>query len=151
MKGITCQFSSDVMVDGCGSNWIPNWLPFFQQKLRSRIDKFVQDELQERFAENQNLKREIPQSFSPMEDLYVQYRITGMVWKGEETVMFKANAAVSTTVNGKNQTYPPRGTISDTELAMDWPMYASKDDQSHLLQGLNISTEFFSRLVNHAL
>ena len=86
-----------------------------------------------------------------MENLYVQYRITGMNWTDYETVMFNANAAVSTTVNGKNQTYPPSGTISDTELAMDWPMYAAKDDQSHLLQGLNISTEFFSRLVNHAL
>ena len=127
------------MVDGCATNWIPDILPTFKSWMKSKMDNFVLKRIQDKIDENQNKGKEVPQSFSPMKDLYVHYRITKMTWTRNESMMFEAMAAISTTVDGKNQTYRPK---SGEVITND---FMPKDDrQSHLLQGLSISTEFLS-------
>ena len=104
-------------------------------------------------AIKEKLGEELPQTFSPTKNLYVHYKVTNMTWS-HEAIMITANAAVSTTINDKNETFEPGKAIQEdnTELlSLDWPFHAQKDDQSHLLQGLNISTEFLSRLTQQSI
>ena len=107
--------------------------------MKSKIDNFVLKRIQDKIDENQKQGKEVPQSFSPMQDLYVHYRITKMTWMQNESMMFEAMAAINTTVDGKNQTYRPKNGEVITKDFMP-----EDDRQSHLLQGLSISTEFLS-------
>ena len=106
----------------------------------------INDAIIEKLEEYQNYNKDIPQSFSPMKNLHIMYKITDMKWKGK-AVMFKANAAISTTIDGKIENFKPKGSLTDSKLPMDWEMHSPMDEQSHLLQGLHISTEFLSRFV----
>ena len=78
------------MVDGCATNWIPDILPTLKDWMKSKIDSFVLKRIQDKIDENQRQGREVPQSFSPMKDLHVHYRITKMTWTRNESMMFEA-------------------------------------------------------------
>ena len=104
-------------------------------------------------AMQEKLGKELPQTFSPTNNLYVHYKVTNMTWT-DKALIINANAGVSTTVNGKNETFEPARAIQDKDentdlLSLDWPFQNQRDNHSHLLQGVNISTEFLSRFVEH--
>ena len=112
--------------------------------MKSKIDTFVQNRIQDRIDEEQKEDKEVPQSFSPMKDIVVHYRITNMTWT-EESIMFEANASLSTTVDGEKHTYvPKKGNMVNNNVQLHAP---KENVQTHLLQGLSISKEFLSRFV----
>ena len=119
--------------------------------IKKEMDYFVQNTMQNKLDEIQKQDKEVPQSFSPVRDLYVNYRIINMIWRDNTSLMFEAMAAVLTTVDGKNQTYQPGNASVDfliSERMLAWQKHTPKDNKRHLLQGLSISTEFLSRLVS---
>ena len=142
-------FHRNLNVLGCDSKYI-NWLldsPKLQKYVQTWMISGVERAMQEK------LGKELPQTFSPTNNLYVHYKVTNMTWT-DEAVIINANAAVSTTVNGKNETFEPARAIQDKDentelLSLDWPFQNQRDNHSHLLQGVNISTEFLSRFVEH--
>ena len=74
-------------------------------------------------------------------------QVTGLTW-GDDLVTFHANASFSTMVDGKNLTFIPSDSneeVNAVPLEDNWPMQSPTDDQSHLLQGVRISTEFLNR------
>ena len=119
---------------------VSSFFDFLGYSLEDQINKAIIEKIEE----YQNYSKDIPQSFSPIKNLHVMYKITDMKWK-DKTMMFKANAAISTTVDGEIENFMPN--VTDSKLPVDWPMHSPMDKQSHLLQGLHISTEFLSRFV----
>ena len=127
----------DETIDGCTSKWMSVFKLFWKIRIKSKIVDSVQTWIQGKIDENL-------ESFSPLEDMVVHYRITNMTWT-EESIMFEARAALSTTFDGKEQTYmPKKGKMVNNNVQLHAP---KENVQAHLLQGLSISKEFLSRFV----
>ena len=104
-----------------------------------------------------NFQAEIPEVFEPFKNVYVSYWISGLDWNPER-IVFKARASVSTSVgHDRNVTFvPDKASPSHDDptselIPMDrWNMTSPDDFNSHLLQGVRLSTEFFNSIMWYA-
>ena len=79
--------------------------------------------------------------------MYVHYYITNLEWT-KDYVVFEAWATFSVLVNGKNETYIPEKWHSRELIPMkQWNTTSPDDVDSHLLQGIRLSTEFINGLM----
>lgn len=88
----------------------------------------------------------MPQKFSPLKDVYIDYTVTDFTWK-EDFVIFHANATFATEVDGKRLPFMPSNMGGENKQPMEdnWNMTSPQDGDSHLLQGVRVSTEFMNR------
>ena len=86
----------------------------------------------------------VPEEFSPFPGAYVRYRVTNLAWS-PNYVMFGANASFLATLEGKNVTFDPQSENQARIPFGHWNMTSLDDKQSHLLQGVRLSTQFINR------
>ena len=101
------------------------------------------------FADHYEKQKVVPEEFSPFQNAYVHYLVTFLKWN-KNFVMFAAKASFSATIDGKNVTFVPNITKIENQAHIpleDWNMTSLDDQQSHLLQGVRISTEFVNSLM----
>jgi hypothetical protein len=73
--------------------------------------------------------------------------VTGITWR-DDVVIFHANATFATEIDGRNMTFQPSalsGAVNRKPLEDNWQMTSPDDGESHLLQGVRVSTEFLNR------
>ncbi len=131
---------NDVNVNGCKPPWYLWWF----KKWQSLLNQGVQEAFEE-FANNYEHMAEVPEEFSPLEDVFVKYKITNMHWT-RDYVLFQANATFATVVDGKNKTFVPHGRQNLVPMDL-WNPISFSDRKSHLLQGIRLSTEFLNRFL----
>ena len=97
------------------------------------------------FADHYEKQKQVPEQFSPFQGVYVDYMVTNLTWDSAY-VIFEAKAIFSATVDGKNQTFTP--SKQSKLIPMDqWKSTSADDSQSHLLQGVRLSTQFINSLM----
>ena len=132
----------DVNVAGCKPPWYLSWFNQWKELLNEGVQEAFQQ-----FADNYEHQTEIPEVFSPFKNVFVHYYITNLEWT-KDYVVFEAWATFSVLVNGKNETYIPEKWHSRELIPMkQWNTTSPDDVDSHLLQGIRLSTEFINGLM----
>lgn len=132
----------DVNVKGCRPPWFLFWFKAWQDLLNKGVQEGFQS-----FADNYEKQKLVPEEFSPLPNVYVHYVITNLAWHPSH-VMFEAKATFSASLNNKNVTFLPNSIRNEHSIPYDnWNMTSLDDRQSHLLQGVRLSTEFINSLM----
>ena len=127
----------------------PPWYLWWFQKWQCLLNEGVQQAFQE-FANNYEHQAEVPEEFSPLKNVFVHYFITNLKWT-PDYVAFEAWSTFSVTVNGTNQTFVPELSNSERQIPLtEWNTTSPRDIDSHLLQGVRVSTEFINSLMWYA-
>ncbi len=127
---------------GCHPPWYLSWFRSWQRLLNRGVQRAFAE-----YANKYERLTEVPQKFSPLQDVYIDYTVTDFTWK-QDFVIFHANATFSTEIDGKNVTFMPSemsGGVNKQPLEDNWNMTSPQDGDSHLLQGVRVSTEFMNR------
>ena len=132
--------SSSHFLQGCKPPWFLFWFKGYQKLLNDGVQEGFQD-----YANNYEKQKEVPEVFSPFDNVFVHYRVTNMTWTPEH-VMFSAKASFAVEQRNKNITFVPSNTNYNIPMD-DWKLTSRDDRKSHLLQGIRLSTEFINSLM----
>jgi hypothetical protein len=134
---------NNVNVEGCRPPWFLFWFKAWQKLLNEGVQEGFQD-----FADNYEKQKQVPEEFSPFKGAYIHYLISRLEWN-PSYVMFGAKAKFSATIDGKNITFNPALQLDQqaTIPLANWNWTSYDDSQSHLLQGVRVSTEFINSLM----
>ena len=132
----------DVNVSGCKPPWYLSWFTGWQAVLNEGVQEAFQQ-----FANNYQHQAEVPEEFSPLKDVFVHYFITNLQCT-PDYVVFEAWATFSVLVGSKNETFIPEVLNSNGLIPLGgWNTTSPDDVESHLLQGVRLSTEFINSLM----
>ncbi|TRY75295.1 hypothetical protein TCAL_01330 [Tigriopus californicus] len=112
------------------------------------LNQTVQEKLEVKMKE-WKLPCEIPTRFSPLDNIFVQYKVAHLTWT-KDRIIVQTNGRISALIDGKNQTYIPNNENRASVPIDNWKTTSPKDGQSHLLQGVRVSTEFLNSLIWYA-
>ncbi|XP_059098796.1 uncharacterized protein LOC131892942 [Tigriopus californicus] len=135
---------NNVEVSGCHPPWYLSWFKTWQDLLNAGVQEGFED-----FARTYEHQAEIPEGFSPLDNVFIHYKVTNLIWN-KHYVIFQANATFSALIDGKNQTFIPTNENRASVPIDNWKTISPKDGQSHLLQGVRVSTEFLNSLMWYA-
>lgn len=129
---------NNVNVAGCKPPWYLWWFKKWQKLLNEGVQEAFQS-----YANNYEHQKEIPEEFSLFKNVYVHYLITDLIWS-KDFVVFEAKAIFLATLGGQNVTFVPSQALeAQADIPVDkWNMTSPDDGNSHLLQGVRLSTEF---------
>eukprot|EP00095_Tigriopus_kingsejongensis_P007184 maker-scaffold3067_size10345-snap-gene-0.2 protein:Tk07184 transcript:maker-scaffold3067_size10345-snap-gene-0.2-mRNA-1 annotation:"predicted protein" len=135
---------SNVNVAGCHPPWYLSWFKKWQDLLNDGVQEAFEE-----FAVTYKHQAEVPEEFSPLPDVFIAYKVTNLIWN-QHSVLFQANATFSALIDGKNESFIPSSESRSTVPVDGWKLSSPKDGQSHLLQGVRVSTEFLNSLMWYA-
>ena len=129
-------------VTGCK----PPWFVKLFSKWQNTLNRRVQDTI-DAMAEDLQQTLNIPQTFSPVKNGYVKYSISNLDWQ-DGHIVIQAEGTFTATIEGRNITFRPPPAAKRIGIPRDaWQFTSVGDKQSHLLQGMRLSSTLLTALM----
>jgi hypothetical protein len=126
--------ASGTHVGGCNpSGWV-SWFFNVQKELDNVFNAQVQ-RVAMSFAQSWNL----PQSFSPFQDVFIVYNITDILWTTADHLEVRANASLLVSIDNHNVTFEADAVDAAISPPVGWNARASNDSSLNLMSGTRVS------------